>query len=208
MTSQPTVRRTQEERVAESARRLLEAAIDLISEQGWERTTTAEISRRAGYSRAMANARYGSKEALLDTIMRTEYEERLQYIPDGSATGLDQVLGVIDRLGGIASGESQFMRAVFILSFEAIGPAVSLRPRIDSWVRRLGEGLTAGVEQGQQDGTIRGELEPEDVAGDLLSHGIGLVYRWVLTPDLVDVRAEIDRWRTRVRAELSPARPR
>jgi hypothetical protein len=67
-------RRTQRERTAESTRRLLDAAIELIAEKGFERTTAMEIGERAGYSRSMVRARYGSKEALLESVLRNDYE--------------------------------------------------------------------------------------------------------------------------------------
>ena len=61
---------TQPERVELSNRRLLHAAAELIVEKGWEATTAAEIGRRAGYSRAMVHARYGSKDAILEAFLR------------------------------------------------------------------------------------------------------------------------------------------
>src|SRR5262249_57141898 len=53
---------TQAERVAESAQRLMQAAIELIAEKGFQRTSASEIAERAGYSRTMVAARHGSKE--------------------------------------------------------------------------------------------------------------------------------------------------
>ena len=44
-------RRTQAERTALSEDRLLAAALQLISERGYERTTLQAIGERAGYSR-------------------------------------------------------------------------------------------------------------------------------------------------------------
>src|ERR1700758_3499185 len=66
--SVPAKRRTQTERVAESSERLLLAAAELTAEKGFERTTSAEIGERAGYSRAMVRGRYGSKEALIEAL--------------------------------------------------------------------------------------------------------------------------------------------
>jgi len=53
------------------------AAIELIAEKGIARTSAAEISEHAGYSRSMVPFRYGSKEALLETLLREEYETPL-----------------------------------------------------------------------------------------------------------------------------------
>ena len=61
---------TQPQRVELSTRRLVSAAAELIVEKGWEATTAAEIGRRAGYSRAMVHARFGTKDAILYALLR------------------------------------------------------------------------------------------------------------------------------------------
>ena len=86
MTDKP--RRTQRERVGESSRRLAEAAIALIAEKGYAATTAQEIGLRAGYSRDMVRVRFGTKEALLDTILTAQYESRLDQPDDPSESGL------------------------------------------------------------------------------------------------------------------------
>ena len=73
---------TQPERVEISNRRLVEAAAELIVEKGWEATTSAEVGRRAGYSRAMVHARYGSKHAILEAFFLHEYVQRLTPAPE------------------------------------------------------------------------------------------------------------------------------
>lgn len=69
-------RRTQKQRVEESARRLADAAVALIAEKGYAATTAQEIGLRVGYSRDMVRVRYGTKEALVDSILSTLYESR------------------------------------------------------------------------------------------------------------------------------------
>jgi AcrR family transcriptional regulator len=55
----PTVRRTQSERVDESTSRLLEAAAELIADQGYHNTTAGQIAQRAGFSRELVRVRFG-----------------------------------------------------------------------------------------------------------------------------------------------------
>ncbi|MEB3049825.1 helix-turn-helix domain-containing protein [Mycolicibacter sp. MYC123] len=59
-----------------------------MAEKGWEATTAAEIGRRAGYSRAMVHARYGSKDAILDAFFEHDYVRRLSPDVDPDSTGL------------------------------------------------------------------------------------------------------------------------
>jgi AcrR family transcriptional regulator len=92
----PSARRTQQERVEESTRRLLEAGAELIAEGGYDAASAAEIGRRAGYSRSMVKARFGSKEQLVDAVIRSAYEGPLTEPLPESATGIERVLARID----------------------------------------------------------------------------------------------------------------
>jgi AcrR family transcriptional regulator len=194
--------RTQPERVAESARRLLEAAIELIAENGYEGTSAAEISRRAGYSRTMVQARYGSKEALLDAVMRSEYEELIEAPSEPGTPGLDQVLGRIDTLRQLVAEDPRFVRALFVLSFEAVGRATALRPRMAGWLERLEAGLVDSLATGQRDGSVSPDIEPPPAAREIIAMGIGIAYRWTLMPDTVDFEAETGAWRRRVESSF------
>lgn len=195
-------RRTQRERVAESSRRLIEAMIELIAEKGYERTTAAEISRRAGYSRAMAHARYGSKEALLDEIMRNDYEQWIGTDTDVEASGLEQVLARIDNVESLASSNPQFTRAMFIMQFEALGSVTAFRERVTDWLHRLGDAVESAVRLGQQDGSVRRDIEPACFADDLKSMVIGIAYLWALEPESVDLVARLRHTRARIQALL------
>src|SRR2546421_5577858 len=127
-------RLTQRERVAESAARLLEAAIELIAEQAFDRTTAAEIAERAGYSREMVRVRYGSKEALLESIFGSELDRRLLPAEDEDLTGLAWMLSRVDHVLGVLEDEPQLMRAFCVMSFEAAGPVPALRPWYSRWL--------------------------------------------------------------------------
>jgi AcrR family transcriptional regulator len=109
---QITPPRTRAEQNAASGRRLLKALVDLVAQQGYEATTAAEIGVHAGFSRAIVHARHGTKDALLDELMRTEYELRIVPDFDESATGLDRVLGYVGRLGQLASEDERFVKAI------------------------------------------------------------------------------------------------
>src|SRR5258706_14581310 len=71
-------RRPQAERRAQSERRLLDAATQLIAEQGFSRTTLAQIGEKAGYSRGLVNERFGSKGELV-RVLADEFQSYFQY---------------------------------------------------------------------------------------------------------------------------------
>src|ERR1700730_11755062 len=131
---EPRPRRTQRERTAESAQRLLDAAIKLIAEKGFDRTTAAEIGVRAGYSRSMVRARYGSKEALLESIFGAELDRRLMPAEDHGLTGVPWILARVDHVASLLEDERELMRAFCVMSFEAAGPIHSLRSWYSQWL--------------------------------------------------------------------------
>jgi AcrR family transcriptional regulator len=190
-------RRTRAEQNAASGRRLLEALIELTAEQGYEATTAAAIGVRAGFSRAMVHARYGSKDALLDELMRTEYEERIVPAPDETATGLERVLARVDRLADLATEDERFLKAMFVLSFEAVRGSPALTPRITAWMTGLEKGVTDDLDKGKDDGSVRADLDTSTAARDILIAGVGVAYAWIVLPG-TDLHVELARWRGRI----------
>lgn len=208
MTASTRVRQTQEERVAESSRRLLEAAIELISEKGYERTTAAEISERAGYSRPMVRTRYGSKEGLLESILRTEYDARLFGLSadEQPQSGLDQVLAQLSRLSEIGEQEPRLMRSFLVLSFETVGPVRELRPWMQSLLSRYTSGLEQALRLGQEDGSVDAEIDPALEAEHIIADGIGRAFLALVASDADAFVARMLAWRDSVERRLRPRR--
>ncbi|MBI3213383.1 MAG: TetR/AcrR family transcriptional regulator [Mycobacterium sp.] len=195
-------RRSQRQRVEESSRRLAEAAIELIAEKGYSNTTAQEIGIRAGYSRAMVRERFGSKEALLEAVLR-DYEGRVDVPQEPETSGLQRVLAPILALRDFASEDPRLLRAVLSLNFEALHDRDVLRHRIQSWLSQLEEGIRRAVTDGQEDGSVSTSWAADEVASEMIAAGIGYAYGWVLDPDAVDFDRVLTRWHERVRARLT-----
>jgi AcrR family transcriptional regulator len=197
-----TRRRTQQERSAESAQRLLDAAIELIAETGFERATVAEIGERAGYSRSMVRARYGSKDALLESIFGNELSRRLLPATTDDACGLDRVLQRVDDVARLLDEEPELMRAFCMMTFEAAVAIDSLRTWYSQWFeiyeRRLAEHFRAGL----ADGSVRAGIDPDQEAAQFALTGIGLIFRWTLDPLGYDLAGEFRAWRARLSEQL------
>jgi AcrR family transcriptional regulator len=203
----PTRRRTQRERSEESAKRLLDAAIELIAEKGFERTTVAEIGERAGYSRSMVRARYGSKEALLESIFGVELDRRLMPVGDRDLTGLPWVLTRIDHVARLLDEERELMRAFCVMSMEAGVAISSLRNWYTTWLGAYEAQMAVHLREGQRDGTVRPDLDPETEAAHFVLTGLGLIFRWSLSPDSYDLATQFRLWRTRLAAVYAPVAP-
>jgi AcrR family transcriptional regulator len=197
-------RRTQRERTAESTQRLVTAAIELIAEKGFARTSAAEISERAGYSRSMVQFRYGTKEALLETLLREEYETRLLADDPDELNGLERILAQIDRLHDEVVAKPALMRGFYALCFESFGPVPSLNSWINDLLTRYDKATVAALERGRNDGSIRSNIDALAEAQAFIASGLGFAFRWMVSPETVDYPASMQLWRAQIHAHLAP----
>lgn len=189
---------TQPQRLEISGRRLVQAAAELIAEKGWEATTAAEIGRRAGYSRAMVHARYGSKDAILETLFKNEYEKRLNPDPNPDASGLQQALAHFDRIQELYVEDRDFLQAMFVMSFEAAKNTSPLRRRMRTWLQRGAGVVETGLRNGIRDGSVRNDIDVERAVNDVSAAVFGLAYQWVVLANRYDLARELKYVRARI----------
>lgn len=202
----PTRGLTQPERVEISSRRLVEAAAELIVEKGWEATTAAEIGRRAGYSRAMVHARYGSKDAILDAFFLHDYVKQLSPDADPDATGLQEAVGHFDRVRRLFCEDQAFLRAMFVATFEGVKSTSPLRERVQRWLQRGVDKVEAGLRRGVDDGSVRDDVDINRATGDLSAAIFGAAYLWTLLGDGYDLDRELAYVRDRFIREYGSTR--
>lgn len=190
-------RLTQYQRVEQSSRRLLQAAAELIVEKGWEATTAAEIGRRAGYSRAMVHARYGSKDAILEAFQQV-YVARLNPDPEPGSTGLQQVLAHFDRVQEIHAEDPSVTRAMFVSAFEAVKTSSPLREGVREQLSGAAKKVGAGVRAGIADGSLRADIDVDAAVRDITGSIFGIAFQWVALPEEHDLDHEITCVRARI----------
>jgi len=203
-TAMPRQRRTQQERSAESTSRLLAALVELIAEKGFQRTTAAEIGQRAGYSRSMVSVQYGSKQALLQSLLRAEFQATMLRPPTRAATGLGRLFGEIDQIRAQSRENPTLLRAFFVLCFEMAGPAAELRQWMSDWLEDYQAKTCRTIREGQQDGSIRTDADPELEAQEIIDFRIAWAFRWALRPEDIDFDAALASWKSRLTDRLRP----
>ena len=171
---------TQPQRVEASARRLVQATAQLITEKGWEATTAAEIGRRAGYSRAMVHARYGSKDAILDVLFRNTYEAGADTAGGSGMNGLRRAVAHFDRSIDLYTEDREFLRAMFTLTFEAVKSASPVRGRLQEWLSGSAETVATSLRAGVTDGSVRADVDVESATIDISTAGIGIAHHWMV----------------------------
>ena len=200
---QDSPRRTQAERRAESEQRLIQAAIELIVEQGLENTTLADIGRRAGASHAAVNHRFGSKDELVDRVteVATEYHAQVAAERIGKRRGLDALLQLCDVYLDLVVGANPLGRVHVILWSEALATTATRRSAQLDWDRLFRDFLTMMIEDGIAEGTVRSDLTVAETALTIIGALRGIAMQLMLDEgvSLADSKALI---RSLVLAEL------
>lgn len=161
---------------------MLQAAIDLIAEQGFERTTALQIGERAGLSKDMVRVRYGSKEALLEALLESHFTTRV--LPDpAAAPGIESIVSWAERLRAQLVDDEQVIRAFFTLFFESSGPIPALRPWAVQWLERSERIAADAVRAEQQAGRVPAHIDADAEGAHFVACGAGFAMRWLVSGD-------------------------
>ena len=193
-TTSKVVRMTQAERTALSDRLMFEAAIKLINERGTQKTTLKEIGELAGYSRGLANYRFGSKEGLMQELFTrfdARWKEHLSsYVENRSS--VEAILAAAHALRDFLKFESDYMRAMYILWYESLGHESDIRTRLADHHDVYRKDATAWVEQGISKGEIDPKINAAQFAVQYCAFIFGLVYQWLVKAEALDLDAIFD----------------
>jgi AcrR family transcriptional regulator len=182
-------RNRHQERSERSTARLLDAAAELIEEGGYEAMTLAAIGERAGYSRGLVTARFGSKDQLLAALVdriTTGWSHRNLLPRTVGRPGADGVLILIDAIRVQAERDPRALRTLYALMFEALGPNLALRRHFVDFHRTMRSDLAKLVRRGIRDGSVEPGLDPTEEAVLVVAGLRGIAYQWRLDPDGFD----------------------
>lgn len=170
-------------------RRLLDAAAELVAERGYAGATLAAIGERAGYSRGLVSARFGSKENLMWALVQRSTDAWFPRLlnPPQEGTGLEQLLALVTLIGEHSVADPQSLRLLERLIFEASGANHELEARFLASQRTMERQVARLVRRGIEDGSIRPDVGPAVEAALLLATLRGIVYEWFLYPDAIDI---------------------
>ena len=198
-------KKTQAERTALSDQRMFDAAIKLIIERGTQKTTLKEIGELAGYSRGLANYRFGSKDRLLLDLFAS-FDERWKahlgsYIQ--GKTGVSAVLAAADALRDFLKLESNYMRAMYILWYESLGHESEIRSRLADHHDIYRKDATQWITEGIANGEIKPDVNAEQFAVQYCAFIFGLVYQWLVNEKAINLDSLFDDYEDNVKKLLS-----
>jgi AcrR family transcriptional regulator len=175
-----------------SSKRLLDAATELIAEQGYSATSIAQIAQKAGYSHGLVSQRFGSKSDLIRLLAR-EFQnyfaiDRLQPALKEKG-GLDGLIVLIETYLDTVAGSGTLGRAYY----ELFGESIVLVPEIhETFVqadRNFRDLLMKTVRAAIELGEIPAEVEVASLASVVLSIVRGTSMQWLLDGGSIDLDA-------------------
>jgi AcrR family transcriptional regulator len=185
----------QSERSNLSTRRLLQATAELIAEVGYERTTLAEIGKRAGYSHGMVSRRFGSKAALIEALI-SRLSDRFGHGNLSNtlahSTGIDALHAVIDEIGKDAANSTSSVRGFYALLFEGLKPIPELHNFVADLHNDYLRDLTRQVDLGLKTGRLRVGVDAAEITELTVNAVRGLAYRWMLDEERVAFAAGLE----------------
>lgn len=180
------VRRRQTERTALSDSRLIEAAIELLVKRGVDGTTLQAVGEQAGYSRALATHRFGSKVGLFVRVMKVASADWVARMHKavGSKIGVDALCAATDATQRFIRERPNEVRVMYLLWFYSIDPAAAFHWDIASVHRAQRRDVDAWVRAGQRAGQIPPAISPQRVAEQYCASMAGIAYQWMGNPDM------------------------
>jgi AcrR family transcriptional regulator len=200
-------RLTQAERSALSDTRMFNAAMQLISHHGANRTTLKDICETAGYSRGLANYRFGSKDNFLQELLKHfnhAWVDQLRVYTEDKR-GLHAFMAAIDALEHFLIEHHRYMRGGYIIWYESIGGDNAIRRQLARNHRQYRHDVEHWLREGIRQGNVRADVDAVNFAVLYLTYVSGTIYQWLVAPEAMDLASAFAYFRGLARRELEPA---
>ncbi|NPA31626.1 MAG: TetR/AcrR family transcriptional regulator [Chloroflexi bacterium] len=175
---------------AERKTQILDAALRVFARKGFYEARMEDIAREAGLSKGLLYWYFGSKEALIETLLILLFEPDLR--------DLERLLREPHRPTPERLQELAQNALSTLLPYQDLMPivyefyALATRPgpvkkAVQQYYRRYRELLSELLAQGIARHELRPDLDPSQTALALLAQFEGLILLWVIGPDHVDI---------------------
>ena len=146
---------------------VLETAMDVFWEQGYEATGIAELSERCGIGRQSMYNAFGDKKALFDQALERYQRERIGHLvallerPGSPLGNIDALLGMWEASWASEDGRGCLM----VNSMAELGDRdPETRSKLDRMVQTIEDGLYRTLRRAQEAGELPAERDPRALA--------------------------------------------
>jgi AcrR family transcriptional regulator len=161
----------------ETRERILEAALQVFSERGFDGATTREIASRADANVGLLQYYFGDKQSLWQTAVDRAFEDLegglldLEAMPP-AGDERERMRRLLRRYVRFVGRNPDFIR---IMHDEGKRPGPRMRWLVDHHVKPLYEKITAWLQRAQREGSVPADIEPLHLHYILVG-AVGLVF--------------------------------
>ncbi|MEM7708900.1 MAG: TetR/AcrR family transcriptional regulator [Pseudomonadota bacterium] len=196
---------TQAQRTALSDTAMIDAAIMLIVSLGPEKTTLKALGEASGYSRGLVTYRFGSKAGLFKAVIKTVSERWLDAFEKAvdDKSGISAILSTAEAYRQFVLRSPKDIRAMHILSYHSVEPGCGHAGMVRKVIRAQRDQLAQWVKDGQQQGTVCPNVDPQVFAARFVAYTSGMVWAWMLGTSDIDFEAAHAAFQRQINFELS-----
>ncbi len=206
-TKAPAEKLTQAQRREKAERKMLKAAVQLVTQKGLAGLTLNDVGEAAGYSRGLPAHYFGRKDTLIARLGQYIVDRySIALLKDGSIhfdDGLDAIIKSADYYLQSVEADPTTMKALIVLLTEA-NNYPDLLPAIvelnNTSVKRFAEPIIYG----QKKGDINPDLDTETQAMLILGQLRGTSAQWLLAPKTINMQKLRESMKLSLRRSLEP----
>lgn len=185
---------------------MLEAAVELMAERGYEKTTLAAIGEAAGYSRGLPTHLFGSKADLFAQVIRWISEKLRREVEPAlrERGGVDALIAFGDAHRRFADKYPAMTRALYVLWFQSL---IADSPMRDAAIEDLlghRDRIRRIIEQGISERTVRADADANAEAIQFCGALFGLGLQRLIDPGSFQTENMHRRFLEQLEATLRP----
>lgn len=192
---------TERSPVDTTTQQLLDSAIDVFSERGFDKAGVAEIARRAGYTTGAIYSRWAGKREMLVAAVDVVMSHHLLHLLGGTTLSAPDVLASLGA--DLVITDDEMSRALLLEAFVTAKRDPEFGAMLDRQLADDESRLSAIVVAGQAQGYIDPELSIEAIVTLCQAIGLGFVLRRVVDRPL----PAADEWNALIERLISAAAP-
>jgi AcrR family transcriptional regulator len=162
---------------------ILQIALELFAQKGYDRVSVREIARETGLSQAGLLHHFSTKEELFLEVLRRRDDRDGDPVEHKHVHSVDHLIAAVEH----NAQEPGLVRLFVSMSAESTEDGSPAREFFVARYRWLRGEVAADVRRRQEAGELAADLDPDEVASLLIAVADGLQLQWLLEPEKVDM---------------------
>ncbi|MBN1262381.1 MAG: TetR/AcrR family transcriptional regulator [Anaerolineae bacterium] len=192
----------------ERTEQILDAAMAVFAERGFDKTRMEDVGARAGISKATVYLYFRSKEALIGALMKRVFNRELAALDIGETPGASARQRLL-RFNDAMVEDLEHLRPLLPLLYEfyAMGlRRASVRGVLGGVFAHFIDVVTPVIREGINRGEFR-DIDAHQTATALAATMEGTLLIWAFAPDQVDLETQLRHGAKLILEGISPASP-